>query len=125
MTRKPLMTFRGKYVRRIKYEETMKKQPLRKLRDRFDSLMHNEVIRAKRKFPNNFVNAHEGYATILEEVDELWECVKKREQDPIAMLEEAIQIAAMCKRFVFELIDISTIHGCEIEWRENLETRDS
>ena len=39
----------------------------------FHKLVDDEVLRAKRKFPNDFVNAHEGYATILEEVDELWD----------------------------------------------------
>ena len=39
--------------------------------------VYNEVIRAKGLFQADFVNQHEGYAVCLEEVDELWDEVKK------------------------------------------------
>lgn len=65
----------------------------------------NEVMRAKGMFPDKFVNGHEGYAVILEEVDELWDEVKKnqRNYDIPAQRKEAIQIAAMAIRFAAEL----------------------
>ena len=45
-----------------------------------------------------FNSLHEGYAVILEEVDELWDEVKKRHPDKIKVRDEAIQISAMaCK----------------------------
>lgn len=51
-------------------------------------------------------SAHEGYAVILEELDELWEHVrlkaKLRKNDE--MRTEAIQIAAMAARFVIDLL---------------------
>lgn len=64
-----------------------------------------EVLRAKTMFPVDFVNQHEGYAVILEEIDELWDEVKKnqRNYDLAAMRKEAIQCAAMCIRFATEL----------------------
>lgn len=47
--------------------------------------------------------AHEGYAVILEEIDELWGEVKMRHADPMAMLSECVQIAAMASRFASEV----------------------
>jgi NTP pyrophosphatase (non-canonical NTP hydrolase) len=39
-----------------------------------------EVCRAKEIYPQNFVNLHEAYAVILEEVDELWAEIKKNQK---------------------------------------------
>ncbi len=51
-----------------------------------------------------FNSAHEGYAVLLEEVDELWDEVKKspRKRDPVALRKEAVQVAAMALRFLEE-----------------------
>lgn len=46
-------------------------------------------------------SAHEGYAVILEELDELWDEVKA--QDFRRMEEEAVQVAAMAMRFVIDV----------------------
>lgn len=56
------------------------------------------------KFPP-FHSAHEGYAVLLEEVDELWEHVKMRQglRVQAEMRKEAIQIAAMALRFAAEV----------------------
>ena len=66
----------------------------------------NEVKRAKKLFPNNFVNQHEAYAVILEEVDELWDEIKKnqRNYDLEAQRKEATQAAAMLCRLLVELL---------------------
>lgn len=49
---------------------------------------------------------HEGYAVILEEVDELWREVKTDKRAPTlredAMRREAIQVAAMALRFLID-----------------------
>ncbi len=50
-----------------------------------------------------FHSAHEGFAVLKEEVDELWDEVKKREFDRTKMRAEAVQIAAMAIRFAVEV----------------------
>lgn len=67
-----------------------------------------EVLRAKTLFPAVFVNQHEGYAVIREEIDELWDEIKKNQRDDNlpAMRKEAIQGAAMLIRFAAELTPI-------------------
>lgn len=52
-----------------------------------------------------FNTAHEGYAVLLEEVDELWQHVKVKQgrRDVEAMRREAIQVAAMALRFALDL----------------------
>lgn len=69
-------------------------------------LVSNEVERAKTLFPANFVNQHEAYAVLLEEVDELWDEIKKNQKnyDLEAQKKEAIQAAAMLMRLVVELL---------------------
>lgn len=65
--------------------------------------IRNEYERAIKKF-GPFKNSHEGYAVILEEVDELWEEVKSKDGLGRAK-EEAIQVAAMALRFLSDLPD--------------------
>lgn len=69
-------------------------------------LVENELARAKTMFPENFVNQHEGYAVLLEEVDELWTEIKKNQKnyDLLKQKKEAIQVAAMAVRFAVELL---------------------
>lgn len=65
-----------------------------------------EVLIAKKVTPGNFHNQHEAYAVILEEVDELWDEIKKnqRHYDMKAQRKEATQAAAMLIRFLVELM---------------------
>ena len=60
-----------------------------------------ELDRATKRF-GAFNSYHEGYAVIKEEVDELWDEIKGT-QDNQRMREEAIQIAAMAIRFLYDL----------------------
>lgn len=47
-----------------------------------------------------FSSAHEGYAVLLEEVDELWDEVKKRaSRSRRGMYDECVQVAAMAMKF--------------------------
>lgn len=59
-----------------------------------------ELARATKKF-GPFNSAHEGYAVIYEELDELFDDV--RANDLAAACTEAIQVAAMAIRFVQDL----------------------
>jgi hypothetical protein len=58
-----------------------------------------------------FKNAHEGYAVLLEEVDELWDAVKLNQHNlsrDEQLRKEAIQVAAMAIRFVHDVCDKPT-----------------
>ena len=61
-------------------------------------LIAKELTRARANF-DNFHNAHEGYAVIKEELDELWDDVKSN-RNPT---KEAIQVGAMALRFLVDL----------------------
>lgn len=65
-----------------------------------------EAGRASSRWPA-FNTAHEGYAILLEEVDELWEHVKVKQgkRDVAAMRAEAVQVAAMALRFILDVCD--------------------
>ena len=71
--------------------------------------IQEECNRACERYPQ-FNSAHEGYAVILEEMDELWDEVKKspKKRDPKAMRLEAIQVAAMAIRFLIDLCEEET-----------------
>ena len=64
-----------------------------------DELM---MLKSKVDDPNS---PHHGYALLLEEMDELWEEIRKKNQfrDLEAMREEAMQIAALAIRFMVDL----------------------
>lgn len=62
-----------------------------------------ELERATEKF-SKFASPHEGYAVIKEELEELWDLVKRNESKSL-MRDEAIQVAAMAIRFVVDLLD--------------------
>ncbi|MCW4027351.1 MAG: hypothetical protein NWE76_07720 [Candidatus Bathyarchaeota archaeon] len=63
-----------------------------------------EVRRAEMKFPP-FNTPHEGYAIIKEELDELWEEIRKQYdvRTKEKMRKEALQVAAMAVRFMGDL----------------------
>jgi hypothetical protein len=63
-----------------------------------------EVKKACDKWPP-FNSVHEGYAVIMEELDELWQEVKRKVPNNQAMRKEAIQVAAMAIRFAAELTE--------------------
>lgn len=63
-----------------------------------------ELEAAEENFPP-MRSAHEGLAILKEEVDELWDEIKKspKNRDPEAMRKEAIQVAAMAIRFLIDV----------------------
>lgn len=68
--------------------------------DRVLVLIRNELLRATARF-GPFASAHEGFAVIREELDELWDEVKAN--CPDKAVAEAIQVAAMGARFVLDI----------------------
>jgi hypothetical protein len=65
----------------------------------FAAIVRAELIAARAKHANQ-VSMHESYAVILEEMDELWDEIKKKsgERSSIKLLGELCQIAAMAQR---------------------------
>ena len=59
-----------------------------------------ELERATKKF-GPFASAHEGYAVILEELDEAWDAIKANEIDKACA--EMTQVAAMALRFLVDI----------------------
>lgn len=70
------------------------------------ALVQNEVDKATANWPP-FNSAHEAFAVLKEEVDELWDHVKTNQnhRDLEAMHKEAVQVAAMAVRFASEVCD--------------------
>ena len=66
-----------------------------------------ELGKALRKYPTKLHGPHEGYSVILEELDELWEEVKRKPKKRSAarMRKESIQIAVTALRFAMEVCD--------------------
>jgi len=65
-----------------------------------------ELDRAQAKWPPMH-SLHEAYAVILEELDEVWQLVKQKqnERDPEAVRKELTQLAAMVARAAVDLED--------------------
>ena len=70
------------------------------------TLVACELANAQHAFPP-FRSPHEGYAILLEELDELWLEIKNDKRSSVArtqrMRHEAMQIAAMSLRFMIDL----------------------
>ena len=68
------------------------------------SAIVNEYNEAVSRF-KPFNSAHEGFAVIKEEYDELWDEIKKKPEtrSPEKMLEEAAQLGAMAKRLIVDI----------------------
>lgn len=68
--------------------------------------IHEEVCRARAQYPK-FASLHEGFAFIEAETDDLWAEIKKPldKRDAVALRREAIQVAAMAIRFLYDLTE--------------------
>ncbi len=103
----------------------MKKKMINTLRDALEGIAmeaEDEALSAAAKWPA-FNSAHEGFAVLGEEVDELAEAanlepvilsmcrlwghvkVNQKKRDVAAMRAEAVQVAAMAIRFVHDVCD--------------------
>ncbi len=68
-----------------------------------------ELDRARSKHPKPFNSSHEGYAVILEELEEAWEEIKKQERSNAKVRKELIQVGAMAIRFIQDVIDLQRL----------------
>lgn len=64
--------------------------------------LEGEIVNAEHTFAP-FHSPHEGYAVILEELDELWQHVKANTGRSSEARTEALQVAAMACRFIRDL----------------------
>lgn len=63
------------------------------------ALIVDELSRANKVY-KPFSSAHEGYAVMLEEMDELFDEIRKKRPDKSRMQDEAIQVGAMAIKFI-------------------------
>lgn len=73
------------------------------LAEELDEALHKAITKHA-----PFNTAHEGYAVILEELDELWDEVKAWQPDNhrvAEMRKEAVHVAAMAIRFIKDVCD--------------------
>lgn len=71
----------------------------------FDDMVNIRCNQVKAKASRPYGSAHEGFALLLEEVDELWDEVKKKTEDRAvpAMLNELVDIVVVAKRMAEDL----------------------
>lgn len=95
--------------------------------DTIITLILKEYYRAIRHNAT-FNSAHEGYAVLAEEVDELWDEVKKkaRSRSQFALLKEAVQVGAMALRFALDVVaDDEAARDLQIEIDADLLTKET
>lgn len=81
--------------------------------EKIQALIMCEFLVAQERYCS-FGNTHEGYAVLKEEVDEMWDAIKKR--DTAGAMDEAVQVGAMALRFLFDCAPSDWLkHRCENE----------
>jgi hypothetical protein len=70
---------------------------------RIAEAMVEECKCATKKF-GSFNSSHEGYAVILEELDELWDEIKDKKSNAQKYRKEATQVGAMAMRFILDCL---------------------
>lgn len=71
----------------------------------FAEKVRHELEAARRKHAQGILTPHEAYAVILEELDEAWDVIRAKwtPESPLRLVEELVQIAAMCQRAAEDL----------------------
>ena len=71
----------------------------------FPLLVEHELERARVNF-RDMASAHEAFAVLKEEVDELWDRVKVKQskRDPAGFIHELVQVGAMAQRFAEDIV---------------------
>jgi NTP pyrophosphatase (non-canonical NTP hydrolase) len=72
-----------------------------------------ELERANKIHGPRFNSAHEGWAVLEEEVQELFDEVRKKRPSKKRLLEEALQIAAMAIKFILSMGKWTYGYKCE------------
>lgn len=67
------------------------------------SYLVEELERANSIYGTSFHSPQEGYAVMLEEMDELWAEIKKKRPDKERIREEATQVGAMAIKFLMSM----------------------
>jgi hypothetical protein len=76
--------------------------------DSFSDAVRCELVRARSKH-GNINSLHEGYAVLLEEVDELWDHVRRNNTNHSGnrdALSELVQIGAVAQRIAEDVIGL-------------------
>lgn len=91
-------------VSHLSAEDVLSNTPLEKVARLAVILVLIEFKKACEKFPA-YNSAHEGMAVIEEEIFELWEEIRKKEEsrDQKHMLHEAVQVASCAIRFITDI----------------------
>lgn len=101
-----------KDIQTYKRRHIVTNKPVNREMDLIDitlAIVRNEMERALTKHPTPFHSPHEGYAVILEELDELWDLVKaNRGRDQEAFV-EAAQVSATAARYIHDLMRSSML----------------
>lgn len=66
-------------------------------------LLIEELKRANRMYGTSFASPHEGYAVMLEELDELFDEIRQKRPKKERLREETIQIGAVAIKFIMSL----------------------
>ena len=71
----------------------------------FQKLVKDELAKARKKH-GPMLSIHEGYAVILEELDEVWDEVKKKtkDRDLDNLLIELIQVSSMAQKMAEDIV---------------------
>ena len=67
------------------------------------SFLIEELERANRIYGTSFTSPHEGYAVMLEELEELFEEIRQKRPNKERLREEAIQLGAMALKFIMSI----------------------
>jgi len=72
------------------------------------SEVHVEASEARMKF-HSYHSMHEGYAVLLEELEELWDEIKKHQEhrDLEAIRKELVQVASVAVLFLYDFENIT------------------